>query len=143
MLIDVCQKLTKCGVKCGFYILGVPKECRKSVDGMIYLDKPISYMDNLKIVANSKCLLELMQPGAVGYTFRTSEALLYGKILLTDNIAIKNAPFFNENDVFLLNELDAYIDKFVDKIKKGTCTNYENIEVISPAHLLDFVEHSL
>jgi len=142
-LVELCKKFTQVGLKCGFYMLGVPEKERIYVDGLYYLDKPLNYIDNLKIASKSRCLLELMQPGAVGYTFRTSEALLYGKILITDNLAVKDAPFYNPEDIYVVDELDNNIENLVRKIKAGEKTNYQNVDVISPKHFLDFVEKSL
>jgi hypothetical protein len=85
-----------------------------------------------------------MQPGAVGYTFRTSEALLYNKKLITNNQPIENAPFFNADNIIVLNELsNDFFERAAKKILDGKTVQYDNTDLISSKHLLDFVEKRL
>lgn len=137
-LIRFCKKMNQNKVKCGFFIYNVPKEKRIELNGIYYLDNPLAYEENLKLVAKAKCLLELVQTDCVGWTFRTSEALLYQKKLITNNIEIKKAPFYNNVDVFLLDDSFDY-QKFAKSIKNNSTPHYSEYEQISPNHFLNFI----
>ncbi len=144
LLIELSKGLKKHGIKCNFMVLGIPPEEQKEPEYINYIDKPLTYYENLNYAANAKCLLELMQPGAVGYTFRTSEALLYNKKLITNNQPIENAPFFNADNIVVLKELsDEFFERTAKKILDEKLVQYKNTEVISPQHLLRFIEEKL
>ncbi len=53
-----------------------------------------------------KCdaILEIAQKGSNGDTLRTKEALVYGKLLITDNCDLKTRDYFNPNQVYIYNE---------------------------------------
>lgn len=144
LLVEISKGLKNYGVNCNFMVLGIPKEEQKEPEYIHYIEKPLTYAENLYYAQNAKCLLELMQPDAVGYTFRTSEALLYGKKLVTNNIIIRKAPFYNEDGIIVLEELSsAFFEQTAKKIQDEKTVQYENIDLISPRHLLDFVEDKL
>lgn len=107
LLIDICKNLSEQGMKCLFLILNVPKQDRKEQDGVVYLDQFISYTEMIKYVQCSKCLLEIIQNGAVGCTLRTWEAILYNKKLLTNNYYLVNETFYNPHQVILFNDLES------------------------------------
>lgn len=138
-LIKICKILSGNGLKCGFFVYKVPKNRRVQVDGICYIDNPISYKDNIRMVSKSKCLLELIQTDSVGYTYRTSEALLYSKILITDNNAIKTAPFYDAQNIFLVDELDDKLLQLKDCILKGDEVVYNNAEIVKPMHFISFL----
>ncbi len=144
LLIELSKGLKKYGIKCNFMVLGIPPEEQKEPEFINYIDKPLTYHENLNYAANAKCLLELMQPGAVGYTFRTSEALLYNKKLITNNQPIENAPFFNADNIIVLDDLsNEFFERTAKKILDEKTVQYKNIEVISPQHLLNFIEEKM
>jgi len=83
-IMAVYRYLHQNGVVCKFLIAGVPTEKRVKSDGIQYLDKYISYEENLKNVIRSKCLLEITQLGASNSSLRTLEAIAYGRRIVTD-----------------------------------------------------------
>ena len=144
LLIELSKGLKKNGLRCNFMVLGIPKGERKDSEFINYIDEPLTYRENLNYAVNAKCLLELMQPGAVGYTFRTSEALLYGKKLITNNLSIEKAPFYKPENICLLKRPSK--DFFAEAAKilfDKRDIFYENTNLISPEHLLLFVEEKL
>ena len=62
-------------LKCKFFLMGVPLDKRIDGEGLVY-DKRISYEMNLAYAAKSKCILEIMQENADGYTPRLWEAIM-------------------------------------------------------------------
>lgn len=144
LLIELSKGFREYGVKCNFMVLGIPVDERKDTEYINYIDKPLTYRENLEYVANAKCLLELMQPGAIGYTFRTSEALLYNKKLITNNVFIENAPFFNSDNIVVIKNLSKeFFEQAANKILYEKLVQYNNIEMISPHHLLKFIEEKM
>ena len=144
LLIDISKGFRKYGVVCNFMVYGVPLEEQREPEFIRYINKPLTYYENLMYVKNSKCLLELMQPDAVGYTFRTSEALLYNKKLITNNRSINQAPFYNSNGIVVLTELtESFFEQTAKKILEKNPIQYENCESVTPKHLLDFIEKKI
>ena len=102
-IFDTYRRCTSKGLKCKFFIVGVPREKRIAEEGLIY-DKRISYEENLAYVAKSKCILEIMQENADGYTPRLWEAIMFDKHLITNNYAIKESKYGHLNGIHLLDE---------------------------------------
>ena len=110
-LMAAYKRFSEVGLRCDYYITGVPEEQRVSYPGIVYADKPMPYREMLYRTVNSRCVLEINQEGAVGYTSRFLESVMYGKRLITDNISISNSKFYNSNYIQCINsieELDAY-----------------------------------
>lgn len=84
---EIIKAYNKCiakGLSCRFFIYGLPEKEKIAGDGLIY-DQPLSYEENLSHVISCKCILEIMQKDAVGFTPRLWEAIFYNKHLLTNN----------------------------------------------------------
>lgn len=64
----------------------------------------MSYHDTLLNINQSECLVDIVQPGQTGLTLRPIEALFYDKKLITNNPLVKNEPFYNKNNVFILGD---------------------------------------
>lgn len=83
-IIAVFDTLTAKNLKCLFMIAGVPKCDRKPHAGLVYLDKPIPYSQNIENIQRSKCILELMQGNTSAATLRACEAVAYKRKLITN-----------------------------------------------------------
>ena len=101
-ILNVYQKLVAQGLKCKFFITGVPKDEQISGDGLIY-DQRISYIENLEYVVSSKCILEIMQENADGFTPRLWEAIMYDKHLLTNNKRIIDSIYWDALGIHLVD----------------------------------------
>ena len=137
--LDIIMKsfyyLTQKGIKCLFILRDVPLEKREEIEGVIYLDRFMSYDENLKFVKKSKCLLEIMQEGGNGYTLRTCEAVAFNKKIITNNSLIKDAEFFDENMMYYFDKVENIDIKFIVSQKKG----YIDRKYFSPIKLLENV----
>lgn len=136
-ILDTYSKLVDHGLKCKFFITGVPNECRIHGPGLHY-DHPITYLQNLKYVAQAKCVLEVMQVNADGFTPRLWEAIIYDKHLLTNNTYIQNSIYWNSDAMHLLDNCEdfSFINEKVsypEDIKKSK----------SPINLLHYIEQNL
>lgn len=98
----IFKRLTKQGIKCKFYILGINSYGIRDND-FIFLNKPMSYADYLSLVAGANAILELVANNERFCTLRTMEALSYGKLLITNNTSITNESFYNENQIMVIN----------------------------------------
>lgn len=93
-LLQLCKYLTEKKVKCMFKIAGVPRKERIKQNGIVYLNKPIPYPNVEKDIQDTRCILELLQPGSDGATMRCLEATAYKRKLLTNGPDISNRMFF-------------------------------------------------
>lgn len=125
--------LTSNGYICDFYIGGVPKESQRTEKGLHYIEKSISYLENLEKVKSSRIVLELMQTDAVGDTLRTWEAIAYSKILLTNNAYLEGTSLEDKYNICVFNA-----ENFdVDKLRNFKEKKYIYEEDFSPIKLLD------
>lgn len=116
-IIRMYEILTEKGLRCDFHIIGVPRNQRKYQDVIGY--KPLEFTELLKHVVSSKCVAEIVQDNGTSPTTRYSEAMLFGRNLITDCKAFQdqnNRPqnvfyYENTNEV---GEMD--IEKLVTKI---------------------------
>ena len=102
------------GLKCKFIVCGVDKDKQLNEEGLIY-SKPISYLENLKNVQNSKCILELIQGGSSSATLRTSEAQVYKRKLLTNNISIVYQDYYDASNMSVFSNFEDIDFDFIRK----------------------------
>lgn len=134
-IIDVMRLLESKGLKCDFMVSRLLPGQQK-VEGIGYIKRIISYRHYLEHVLRSRCILEIMQENATGYTLRTWEALLYDKILLTDNKAILSASFYNpEQFIYFDRPEDIPVEKLKAEIEHnpfaGNITSLKFFEFIA------------
>lgn len=55
----------------------------------------IPYAENVQRLKNAECILEIMHKGYVGITQRYLEAVIYNKRLITNNVEIRELPYYN------------------------------------------------
>lgn len=94
-----------------------------------YYSRPISYDAYLKIVASSRCIIDLVQKGQTGTTTRVMEALFSGKKLITNNKYLRNYDFYNSKNIFILGEddvdgLGAFIEEDFEPVKMSILQEY-------------------
>lgn len=81
-IIEMYEILKGAGLTCDFHIAGVKPQDRMYKDEIDY-----GYMDFMTLLEHvncSNCIAEILQEGGVSPTTRYSEAMLFGKNLLTD-----------------------------------------------------------
>ena len=127
------------GLKCLFYLVGVPVELQKNTDGIIY-NKKLSYIENLKHVDHTKCILEVMQEDADGYTLRLWESFLLQKHLLTNNKCLKISKY---KELKNIHYTDFDLNSILDWIYNPVEIEKEIINSISPISLLKTIDNEL
>lgn len=142
-IIHVYEYLKKVGLKCDFIITEVDEKSKVYKDCIQY-NSAISYTQYLQHALNSKCLLEIMQDDAVGFTVRVNEAVCLNKRLITNNPTIVNAPFFDREKICVINTDNIHIDKnFLQAIREDRPIDYHYKEHYSPIRLLEFIDSLL
>ena len=142
LIIQLYKFLTNHGIRCEFIILEANVNQREYYSGIHYFERPLSYRKNLEYVQKTKCILELMQEGAVGYTLRLWEAILYDKKLLTNNKFIKSSHYYDPSYVSVINiDSDLVVD--IDFLKTDMLYDNPHKLEITPSKFLNFIEEKL
>lgn len=83
-----------------------------------FTDKYIPYYDYLKLVGNSRAILDISQQGQDGYSMRVMEALFFQKKLITTNAAVRDAAFYRDSNILIIDfgkttteEIHAFYEK--------------------------------
>lgn len=138
---EIFKAYVKCknqGLKCKFFLMGVPLDKRIDGEGLVY-DKRISYEMNLAYAAKSKCILEIMQENADGYTPRLWEAIMLNKHLLTNNKRVKESNYYNPDNILIINENDNISNWINSKVDIINSLKKKK----SPLYLLELIEQIL
>lgn len=142
-IIHIYEKLREQGMKMDINIVGVP-ECNQKYNNEIhYLDSFMSYDENLQHLLRARCLLEIMQKNGCGYTQRCVEAIGENKKLLTNNLVIKKAQFYNEKYISTFSSANDLDSSFISRIPSHEEVNYNYRDNISPIELLNFIDSAL
>lgn len=136
-ILDVYDKCTNAGLKCLFFIMGVPKKEQIEHKGIIY-DTPISYEENIAYIKQTKCILEIMQDNATGYTLRLWESIIYNKHLLSNNLSIKGSKYYDSGNVNFVQDLITY-----DWINNEVNYSEELKKSLSPLALIERIDSLL
>jgi len=103
-LISIYDRLSSEGLDCLFYIVGVEEKKKQPRPGIVYSDNLIPYMEVLKMVQRSRCVLEVLKNEYMYASIREQEAMQYHKKLLTTNSDVINEAFFNSQIIQVLTE---------------------------------------
>ena len=80
------------------------------------------YRKYLKMIENSKCILDIVSNNQTGVSLRAMESLFFKKKLITNNKSIVKYDFYNQNNVFIIG-----IDK-CDTINSFINSDYKSID---------------
>lgn len=97
---------TSYGLKCEFYITHVKPEDQIKRDGIIYSNSFMPYKEMLYKSVNCRFMFDINQAGAVGYTSRFLEAVIYNKLLITDNVAVKHTKFYSSGNILFYENIN-------------------------------------
>lgn len=141
MLISLYIKLSELGIKCDFYISGVDKSDRRyDLNGIHYIEKNVKYKYYLDRLIGAKAIVEIVSGSQKGSTLRAMEAIFFDKILLTNNINIKQEKYYDSRYMYILQDIkDFSVIKNI--IKKPV--NYNNKDYISHQAFFNAIENKL
>ena len=136
----IYQILTKQGFSCDFNVMWLPKGAQK-IDGITYRNGNITYEENLQHVVNTKCVLEISQCGASGFTPRLWDSIMYDKHLLTNIPIDETSEFYKKDNIHDVS--DVYSGRIKDWIHHESVYPAEMKETLSPLHWLKFIDQNL
>lgn len=136
-LVKIYDKLEMAGLRCQFFITNAKEREKVEREGIVYSSKPMTYVQMLKQSVNSKCILEISQENAIGYTSRFLEAVMFNKLLITDNESIANTKFYNPEFIQIIKSED---DIDVDFINNSERVDYNYTNEFSPVKRLELIE---
>ena len=143
LLVEICKEAQRKGIKAKFILMEVPPRQRIECDGITYQDQPVPYMENLRNVTASKCVIEMLQPGADSPTFRTWEAIALNKKLLTTNSSIQQYDIYDKQYISVFHNIADINWLFIED--KWLIYESENpyLQTIRPASLIKYIEKQL
>ena len=103
---EIRKLLIKYNVICDFILVKEKNKNYNPCDSEWIKDEGISYSEFVERTINSDLVVDLVQHSQVGITVRVLEALFYNKKLITNNIAVKQYPFYNPSNVFIYGSDD-------------------------------------
>lgn len=138
IVLDVYRKCIALGLKCDFNVMKVPNDAEYEV-GIKYWNRLFSYTENIQHILKTKCVLEVMQQGAIGFTPRLWESIVYGKHLLTNNLKVHSSEYFYPEGNHMLESVD---DGSIVELISHDISYPESLKnSLSPVHLLTFIDH--
>lgn len=99
-LIEIFKAAKSAGLRCRFYITGVPEE-KQYPDSNIVYNSPLPYQEVLELMGKSKCLVDAIQGNSSGLTIKTCEAVMLDKKLITTNANVASEAFFKKHDILI------------------------------------------
>ena len=136
---SIYKLCTEKGLVCDFYITDVPPTLSR-MDGIHY-NRSLSYIEYLMHVKKTKCILEIMQSGADGFTPRLWESIVFNKHLLSNNSELTHSPFFRTQYVHLLQDNNNSVNEWINEPVEAPTSKI--LESISPRTLIDHIEKKL
>jgi hypothetical protein len=120
-LLQICEFLYSHNFKLNIILFCKPKKHLKKYSYIRFINRPLNYLENLKMVANSKMVIDIHHPNLhSGLSFRTFEALGYNKKLITSNSIIKDYDFYNDQNIYIIDNNNNNFEKFLD-------SNYQEV----------------
>ena len=136
-LVKLYDRFESEGLKCYFYITEAKENEKVDRKGIVYAPKQMSYVEMLKNSVNSRIILEVSQENAVGYTSRFLEAVMFNKLLITDNEYIATTKFYNPHYIQIIeseNDIDVSIINNSENVDYGYSGEFSPVNRL---HLID------
>ena len=146
--------LSNADKRCVFYINEVLNENRAKLDeflakckkqgkaysyksSVLRVNEYCWYGKTLQYVKKTKCLFEVLLPSQTAGTLRTAESVMYGKKLITNFKGVFNAPYFNENDIYVYDKAENIDVNFLS-------LPYVAVEYdFSPLKMIEYLKNSI
>ena len=116
-ILSVYEKLKGAGLKCDFWISGVPENEQKYADDIHYMSEAtlyfLTYDEVLQHVMNAKCVLEILPFGQNYSSLRVNESLWYHKKLLTTNLEAPSEWFYYPETVQVFSDAEEINTEFI------------------------------
>jgi len=103
-LQEICDCLQESDMKVYVYIQRDRKS--KNYPNQKVL-KPLEYEEVIKMIAQSRCIIDIPKAGQSGMTLRVLESLFYSKKLITTDKNISKAEFYNPANILIWDKPDS------------------------------------
>ncbi|OWP83273.1 hypothetical protein BWK59_11385 [Flavobacterium davisii] len=118
-LLEICDFLDKKGLKLKILLRTKKKKNLKKYSFIEFFKNPLSYKENLELVAKSRILLDIHHTNIHdGLSFRIFEAIGYNKKIISTNVKIKEYDIYCSNNVFCFennfNDLNNFINTNIE-----------------------------
>lgn len=139
-ILETYEWLVNRGYRCDFHIITKKESEKRMCDNYpgIMIHESFSYLENLRHIKSCKYLLEIMQKGGTGYTIRVCEAIAFNKKIISNNLFLSKADFYNQDDIVIFNDINDLDAKKINL--NSSCSLKKYISSISPKEFLRFVE---
>ncbi|MDE6049622.1 MAG: hypothetical protein K2G09_08020 [Paramuribaculum sp.] len=104
-LIEIYKDAKKAGLKCLFFIAGVPEDEQYKTEDIFY-NHYLDYGRVLEYMSNAKCIVDVIQGNSSGLTIKTCEAVVLDKKLITTNTTVKDEPFYNPANILVYTGIE-------------------------------------
>lgn len=105
LIYEVYDRMTALGLKCDFTVTGVKAQDIRS-DTNITFNKWTDYKKVLKKACKARCLVDILQPGQDGATYRQNEAVVYGIKLITNYQNVYQERYYNPKQMQIFTKAD-------------------------------------
>ena len=92
------------------------------------LNKPLTYESVQELIKRCHIVFDYCLNNEDGLTLRPLEAVKYNKLLITNNKSILHAEFYNDDNIFLLNEKDADLVRFCNGLRTKDYKNKQKFD---------------
>lgn len=105
MLMDIYKEFDDLGIKCNFYVFPqADKKYTTEEIQFVYRGPMLSYEHVVEKDMQSRAILDIVQEGQGGLTWRPIESIFYNKKLITNFKGIKNFDFYCKGNIFILGQ---------------------------------------
>jgi hypothetical protein len=134
VLQEIHRRVTAAGGKAEFYITNVDK--KDQIEPGIHYNKRLPYSVVLANDMASNCIVEVIAGNQVGQTLRAEEAIIGNKKLLTNNVYMKENPYYKSGFIRIFSEI---CDEDIDFIMRKEDVEYNYQDDYSPILLIDHI----
>ncbi len=117
MLHSAFERLMSIGMKCNFFIVGVPEDKQIHKESITY-NTTLPYDVVLDHIQDSTCLLDVIQGDSTGLTIKVCEAVYFNKKLITTNKDVMNYDFYDERFIEVIDSADDISERFLNENQK-------------------------
>lgn len=136
-LQQIYEKCERMAVNTQIHVLAVTNS---QMTGICFHRDPIPYEENLKLLKQSNCILEVMHKKYDNPTQRYSEAVVYNKKLLTNNPKTAEFDFYNPKYMQIFHSIEEIDYSFV---KEREEVNYGYKGEFSPKLFIEEIQKIL
>lgn len=105
-LLRIYKRLSAGGLKCHFYIIGVPEAEQYHAEGLFYGDGLLTPEESLAYIVSSECVLEIQPYKTSVVCSRVQEAIIYDKKVLTNNPFLSKLKYYRPEMMQIYDNVD-------------------------------------